>query len=65
VLGSETIVHARLASGQGFTFSRRGISGVKAGDTVPLGLPAAFLHVFDKAGIAVGAPAEWRSAYVG
>jgi multiple sugar transport system ATP-binding protein len=65
VLGSETIVHARLSSGQNFTFSRRGISGVKPGDHVPLGLPAAFLHVFDRAGLAVGAPAEWRSAYVG
>jgi multiple sugar transport system ATP-binding protein len=65
VLGSETIVHARLGSGKPFTFSRRGISGVKAGDTVPLSFPPAFVHVFDENGLAVGAPAEWRSTYIG
>ena len=36
ILGSETIIHARLASGERFTLAQRGISGAKAGDDVPL-----------------------------
>jgi multiple sugar transport system ATP-binding protein len=64
VLGSETIVHARLATGKGLTFSRRGITGAKAGDSVPLDFPAAFIHIFDEGGHAVGATPEWRPDYI-
>jgi multiple sugar transport system ATP-binding protein len=64
ILGSETIIHARLNSGQGFTLARRGISGARAGDRLPLALPAAFIHLFDDSGVAVGATPDWRSDYV-
>ena len=64
ILGSETIVHARLQSGESFTLARRGISGAKAGDRLPLSLPSAFIHLFDDKGIAVGATPEWRRDYV-
>jgi multiple sugar transport system ATP-binding protein len=65
VLGSETILHARLSSGKAFVFSRRGISGIKAGDVVPLEFPRQFVHVFDDSGVAIGADPEWRNAYMG
>jgi len=64
ILGSETIIHARLASGERFTLAQRGISGAKAGDDVPLTLPAAFVHLFDDKGVAVGAAPDWRRDYV-
>ncbi|WP_370881934.1 ABC transporter ATP-binding protein [Labrys wisconsinensis] len=64
ILGSETVIHARLQSGQGFTLARRGISGAKAGDDVMLALPAPFVHLFDENGIAVGATPDWRRDYV-
>ena len=65
VLGSETIVHAHLPSGQPFVFSRRGISGVRSGDHVPLSFPPQFVHVFNRDGIAVGASPDWRRDYIG
>jgi multiple sugar transport system ATP-binding protein len=64
ILGSETIIHARLQSGEGFTLARRGISAAKAGDEVTLALPAAFVHLFDDKGKAVGATPDWRRDYV-
>ena len=64
ILGSETIIHARLQSGQGFTLARRGISGARTGDQLPLSLPSAFIHLFDERGIAVGATPDWRSDYI-
>jgi multiple sugar transport system ATP-binding protein len=65
VLGSETIIHARLPSGAPVTVSRRGISSARAGDTISLRLPPAFVHLFDKSGKSVGATADWRKDYVG
>ncbi|MER8385735.1 sn-glycerol-3-phosphate ABC transporter ATP-binding protein UgpC [Mesorhizobium sp. M0166] len=64
ILGSETVIHARLDSGLGFTVTRRGISGAKAGEDLSLALPAAFVHLFDDKGMAVGATSDWRSDYV-
>ncbi len=64
ILGSETIIHARLASGERFTLAQRGISGARPGDDVPLALPSAFVHLFDDKGIAVGATPDWRRDYV-
>jgi multiple sugar transport system ATP-binding protein len=64
ILGSETIIHARLASGERFTLAQRGISGAKPGKDVSLTLPPAFVHLFDDKGIAVGAAADWRRDYV-
>ena len=64
ILGSETIIHARLASGERFTLAQRGISGAKPGEDVSLALPPAFVHLFDDKGIAVGAAPDWRRDYV-
>ena len=64
VLGAETVVHARLKAGAPFTFSVRGISHVRPGDTVSLELPAAFVHIFNGEGIAIAAPPDWRADYI-
>ena len=65
VLGSETIVHAMTAgAGAPFTVALRGISGVKAGDSLEVDLPAAFIHLFDEAGATIGANEDWRAAYL-
>jgi multiple sugar transport system ATP-binding protein len=64
ILGSETIIHARLASGERFTLAQRGISGAKPGEDVSLAVPPAFVHLFDDKGIAVGAAPDWRRDYV-
>lgn len=64
ILGSETIIHARLQSGQPFTLARRGISAARTGDDISLSLPSPFIHLFDEHGIAVGATPDWRRDYV-
>jgi multiple sugar transport system ATP-binding protein len=65
VLGSETIVHATTAgAGAPLTVALRGISGVKAGDSLEVDLPAAFIHLFDEAGTTIGANEDWRAAYL-
>ena len=64
ILGSETIIHARLQSGEAFTLARRGISAARSGDDIAVALPAPFIHVFDEKGTTVGASEDWRSDYV-
>ncbi|GLQ56403.1 ABC transporter ATP-binding protein [Devosia nitrariae] len=64
VLGAGTILHGVAAAGQPFTLALRGISGIKSGDVLDIGLPEPFIHIFDEAGLAVGAPTDWRSAYL-
>ncbi len=64
VLGSETIVHGKTAAGDGFTVALRGISAVKADDTLDVAMPEAFVHLFDAAGLAVAANEDWRAAYI-
>jgi multiple sugar transport system ATP-binding protein len=64
VLGSETIIHARQPNGTPFTLARRGISSAKAGDTLSLSLPPAFVHLFDETGTAVSAGPDWRRDYL-
>jgi multiple sugar transport system ATP-binding protein len=64
VLGSETIVHARDGGGGDFALALRGISRVKAGDKLSVRFPEHFVHLFDEAGTAVGALADWRDAYL-
>lgn len=65
VLGSETIVHATTAGGGApFTIALRGISGVRAGDSLEVDLPPAFVHLFDEAGTTIGATEDWRAAYL-
>jgi len=64
VLGASTILHARLANGETISISLRGIRAVGAGETVPLGIPDAFLHLFDGEGQAVGALPDWQESYL-
>jgi multiple sugar transport system ATP-binding protein len=64
ILGSETIIHSRLQSGQAFTLARRGISAAKAGEEISIALPVPFIHLFDGNGLTVGATADWRADYV-
>jgi multiple sugar transport system ATP-binding protein len=64
VLGSQTIIHAVLASGESFTVALPGIRGIQSGDTLQMGFDEAFVHLFDDQGTAIGAPSDWRSAYL-
>jgi multiple sugar transport system ATP-binding protein len=64
ILGSETIIHARLRSGEAFTLARRGISAARSGDDIAVALPSPFIHIFDDKGTTVGAAPDWRRDYV-
>lgn len=64
ILGSETIMHAEIDGGQGFTLAQRGIAGAAWGDRLGLRLPAAFIHVFDREGRVIAPAGDWREAYV-
>jgi multiple sugar transport system ATP-binding protein len=64
VLGAETIIHSETTSATPFTISLRGISRARTGDKVSVGFRDAFVHLFDEAGTAIGANADWRSAYL-
>ena len=64
ILGSETILHTSMTSGQDFIISQRGISRAKAGEKIQIGLPEAFVHLFDENGSAIGQPEDWRTAYM-
>ena len=64
ILGAETIVHARLASGVAVTVSVRGISGVEPGATVRLAFDDRFVHVFDAEGVTLPPNRPWSEDYV-
>jgi len=64
VLGSETIIHARMASGQPVTLSLRGISRLKAGATVRFGIPDKYAHLFNADGKTLQPLRDWREDYV-
>jgi multiple sugar transport system ATP-binding protein len=64
VLGAETVLHGRLKEGSPFTFSVRGISGLRAGDSVSVGFPSAYVHLFDGNGLAIAANSDWRADYI-
>jgi multiple sugar transport system ATP-binding protein len=64
VLGSETIVHARLANGFPITVSVRGISALQADATIRLALEDAFVHVFDESGKTLQPSRTWAEDYV-
>jgi multiple sugar transport system ATP-binding protein len=49
-LGSESLVHARLPSGEMVSWRVAGSSAVKPGDAVNLGVDPARCHLFDPAG---------------
>jgi len=64
VLGAETIVHAHLPSKTPVTVSLRGISGVKQGAAIRLGLDSRFVHVFDENGMTLEPSRSWSEDYV-
>ncbi|MDB5529841.1 MAG: transporter ATP-binding protein [Devosia sp.] len=64
VLGSQTIIHATLASGEPFTAALPGIRGTQSGDTMSIGFSEDFVHLFDATGQAIGASENWRAAYL-
>jgi ABC-type sugar transport system ATPase subunit len=62
-LGSESIVHARLASGVPVSASLRGITGIAPGQTVRFALAPNMAHLFDAGGIAVASERAWQQDY--
>ncbi len=64
ILGSQTILHASLPSGEPFTAALPGIRAARSGDMIRTGFHEDFVHLFDEAGLAIGAPENWRAAYM-
>ena len=64
VLGAETIVHVRLASGTLALLSLRGIAALRAGSVVRLGFDERFVHVFDNTGAVVEPLRSWQQDYL-
>lgn len=64
ILGSQTILHATLPSGEPFTAALSGIRAARSGDVLRTGFSEAFVHLFDAAGQTIGASENWRSAYL-
>jgi multiple sugar transport system ATP-binding protein len=64
ILGSGTIVHGATPGGQGFALALRGISGVRIGEVIRVGLPPAFVHLFDENGRTIAEPGDWRRDYL-
>ncbi len=64
VLGAETIVHVRLASGTLALLSLRGIAALRSGSVVRLGFDERFVHVFDGTGAVVEPLRSWQQDYL-
>jgi len=64
VLGSETIIHAGTATGNGFTVALRGISRAVSGERIPIVIREPFVHLFNEAGMTIGSGSDWRDAYL-
>jgi len=64
VLGSQTIIHATMDTGEAFTAALPGIKGTRSGDVLRLGFGEDFVHIFDVDGLTVGASENWRAAYL-
>ena len=54
----------RPRTSEPFTLAIRGIGRVRSGDRIEVACPEPFVHLFDAAGNAVGARADWRDAYL-
>jgi multiple sugar transport system ATP-binding protein len=63
VLGSETVIHGETPSGNFLTIAQRGISRVKVGERISVGLREHFIHLFDDNGLIVEDSNDWRDAY--
>lgn len=64
ILGSETIIHAETATGNGFTVALRGISRAASGARIPIVIREPFVHLFNEAGVTIGSNGDWRDAYL-
>ena len=64
ILGSETIIHAETATGNGFTVALRGISRAASGSRIPIVIREPFVHLFNEAGVTIGSDGDWRDAYL-
>ncbi len=64
VLGAETIVHLRLASGTLLLVALRGIAALPNGSIVRLGFSERFVHVFDNAGVVLEPLRSWKGDYL-
>jgi multiple sugar transport system ATP-binding protein len=64
MLGAETIVFARLESGESVTASLPGIRSLAPGATVRFSVNPRFVHVFDSNGIAIPPLRSWREDYL-
>jgi multiple sugar transport system ATP-binding protein len=64
ILGSETIIHAETATGNGFTVALRGISRATSGSRIPIVIREPFVHLFNEAGVTIGSDGDWRDAYL-
>jgi multiple sugar transport system ATP-binding protein len=64
MLGSETIVIAKLQSGESITASVRGIRSLSQGAIVRFSVDPRFVHVFDDKGITLPPLRSWREDYV-
>jgi ABC-type sugar transport system ATPase subunit len=64
ILGAETIVHARLASGTPVTVSVRGISVATSGAVIRLCFDDRFVHVFNERGLTLASQRTWQDDYV-
>jgi multiple sugar transport system ATP-binding protein len=64
ILGSETIVHGTIGSGESFSLALSGIRSVAIGDKLPVRIQSDFVHLFDETGAATGVLPDWRKVYV-
>ena len=65
ILGSQTILHTTLRSGEPFTAALSGIRAAKSGDVLRTGFSADFVHLFDEAGQTIGATENWQEILSG
>jgi multiple sugar transport system ATP-binding protein len=64
ILGSETIVHGAIGSGESFSLALPGIRAVAIGDKLPVTMRSDYVHLFDENGAATGVLPDWRKVYV-
>jgi multiple sugar transport system ATP-binding protein len=64
MLGSDTIVFAKLQSGENVTASVRGIRSLQAGAGIRFSIDSRFVHVFDRSGNTLQPLRSWREDYL-
>jgi len=64
VLGSETVIHARIEGGEPLTATMRGILEVRPDTTLGFVADEAFIHLFDSDGQAIPPQRSWQDDYM-